>query len=202
MLEGASNYSILAFGAIGAALFFDFVNGFHDSANAIATVVGTRILKPLYAVIMAAIANFVGPFLFGTAIAATVGNGIIKPEFSTIDIILAGLIGATIWDLITWYFGLPSSSSHALIGGLVGSALTVGGLDSIIIPGIEKVLVFMIVSPIAGFVVAFVLAMTMMYFLKDSKPLIINRVFGKLQIGSSAFFSLTGPMMDKRRWES
>jgi inorganic phosphate transporter, PiT family len=191
MLEGASNYSILAFGAIGAALFFDFVNGFHDSANAIATVVGTRILKPLYAVIMAAIANFVGPFLFGTAIAATVGNGIIKPEFSTIDIILAGLIGATIWDLITWYFGLPSSSSHALIGGLVGSALTVGGLDSIIIPGIEKVLVFMIVSPIAGFVVAFVLAMTMMYFLKDSKPLIINRVFGKLQIGSSAFFSLT-----------
>ena len=191
MLEGASNYSILAFGAIGAALFFDFVNGFHDSANAIATVVGTRILKPLYAVIMAAIANFVGPFLFGTAIAATVGNGIIKPEFSTIDIILAGLIGATIWDLITWYFGLPSSSSHALIGGLVGSALTVGGLDSIIIPGIEKVLVLMIVSPIAGFVVAFVLAMTMMYFLKDSKPLIINRVFGKLQIGSSAFFSLT-----------
>jgi inorganic phosphate transporter, PiT family len=191
MLEGASNYSILAFGAIGAALFFDFVNGFHDSANAIATVVGTRVLKPLHAVIMAAIANFVGPFLFGTAIATTVGNGIIKPEFSTLDIILAGLIGATIWDLITWYFGLPSSSSHALIGGLVGSALTVGGLDSIIIPGIEKVLVFMIVSPIAGFVVAFVLAMTMMYFLKDSKPLIINRVFGKLQIGSSAFFSLT-----------
>jgi inorganic phosphate transporter, PiT family len=191
MLEGASNYSILAFGAIGAALFFDFVNGFHDSANAIATVVGTRVLKPLHAVIMAAIANFVGPFLFGTAIATTVGNGIIKPEFSTIDIILAGLIGATIWDLITWYFGLPSSSSHALIGGLVGSALTVGGLDSIIIPGIEKVLVFMIVSPIAGFVVAFVLATTMMYFLKDSKPLIINRVFGKLQIGSSAFFSLT-----------
>jgi inorganic phosphate transporter, PiT family len=191
MLEGASNYSILAFGAIGAALFFDFVNGFHDSANAIATVVGTRVLKPLHAVIMAAIANFVGPFLFGTAIATTVGNGIIKPEFSTIDIILAGLIGATIWDLITWYFGLPSSSSHALIGGLVGSALTVGGLDSIIIPGIEKVLVFMIVSPIAGFVVAFVLAMTMMYFLKDSKPLIINRLFGKLQIGSSAFFSLT-----------
>jgi PiT family inorganic phosphate transporter len=191
MLEGASNYSILTFGAIGAALFFDFVNGFHDSANAIATVVGTRVVKPLHAVIMAAIANFVGPFLFGTAIATTVGNGIIKPEFSTLDIILAGLIGATIWDLITWYFGLPSSSSHALIGGLVGSALTVGGLGSIIIPGIEKVLVFMIVSPIAGFVVAFVLAMTMMYFLKDSKPLIINRVFGKLQIGSSAFFSLT-----------
>jgi PiT family inorganic phosphate transporter len=191
MLEGASSYSILAFGVIGAALLFDFINGFHDSANAIATVVGTRILKPLYAVILAAIANFVGPFLFGTAIATTIGSGIIKPEFSTLDVILAGLIGAIIWDLITWYLGLPSSSSHALIGGLVGSALMVGGLDSIIIPGIEKVLVFMIASPIAGFVVAFVLAMTMMYFLKDSKPLTINRVFGKLQIGSSTFFSLT-----------
>jgi inorganic phosphate transporter, PiT family len=191
MLEGNSSYLMLTFGAIATALFFDFVNGFHDSANAIATVVGTRVLKPLHAVIMAAIANFVGPFLFGTAIAATVGNGIIEPEFSTVDVILAGLIGAIIWDLITWYFGLPSSSSHALIGGLVGSAFIVGGLDSIIIPGIEKVLIFMIISPVAGFVVAFVLAMTMMYFLKNSRPLIINRVFGKLQIGSSAFFSLT-----------
>src|ERR671920_2224126 len=118
-------------GTIVTALFFDFVNGFHDSANAIATVVGTRTLKPLHAVSMAAIANFIGPFIFGTAVAATVGKGIIRPEFATTEVILAGLIGAIVWNIITWYFGLPSSSSHALIGGLIGSALTSGGAETI-----------------------------------------------------------------------
>jgi PiT family inorganic phosphate transporter len=103
---------------VGIALFFDFVNGFHDSANSVATVIGTKVLKRIYAVGIAALANFAGPFLFGTAVAATVGKGIIQPEFSTVSVILAGLIGAIAWDLITWYFGLPSSSSHALIGGL------------------------------------------------------------------------------------
>lgn len=191
MLEGANDYAILTFVTIGTALFFDFVNGFHDSANAIATVIGTRVLKPLHAVVIAAFANFVGPFLFGTAIATTVGSGIIQPEFSTVDIILAGLIGAIIWDLFTWYFGLPSSSSHALIGGLVGSALIVGGWDAIIVPGVGKVLLFMILSPVAGFVIGFILAVIIIYFLKGSKPLVINRIFGKLQIVSSAFFSLT-----------
>jgi len=120
MLEGANEYSILTFVAIGTALFFDFVNGFHDSANAIATVVGTRVLKPLHAVIIAAFANFVGPFLFGTAIATSVGNGIIEPEFSTVDIILAGLIGAIIWDLVTWYFGLPLFQQSCTYWGSCG----------------------------------------------------------------------------------
>ena len=178
-------------GAIAAALFFDFVNGFHDSANAIATVVGTRVLKPLYAVSMAAVANFAGPFIFGTAIAATVGKGIIQPEFSTVYVILAGLIGAIIWDLITWYFGIPSSSSHALIGGLVGSALIAGGLNAIVFEGVEKTLVFMVVSPALGFVVAFGLAIGIMFYLRNSKPQLVNRLFGRLQIGSSIFFSLT-----------
>jgi inorganic phosphate transporter, PiT family len=178
-------------GSIVAALFFDFVNGFHDSANAIATVVGTRVLKPIYAVSIAAIANFTGPFIFGTAVAATVGKGIIQPEFSTIYVILAGLIGAIVWDLITWYFGLPSSSSHALIGGLVGSALIAGGLNAIVLPGIEKTLMFMVVSPIAGFAVAFAFAIVLMYCLQQSKASKVNRIFGKLQIGSSIFFSLT-----------
>src|SRR5919109_550752 len=176
-------------GTIVTALFFDFVNGFHDSANAIATVVGTRALKPVYAVSMAAIANFTGPFIFGTAIAATVGKGIIQPEFSTVYVILAGLIGAIIWDLITWYFGLPSSSSHALIGGLVGSALIAGGLEAIVFGGVEKTLIFMIVSPTLGFVVAF--AFAIMYFLRSYKPRLVNGIFGRLQIGSSIFFSLT-----------
>src|ERR671922_142202 len=181
----------IVIGAIAAALFFDFVNGFHDSANAIATVVGTRVLKPLHAVSMAAVANFAGPFIFGTAIAATVGKGIIQPEFSTVYVILAGLIGAITWDLITWYFGLPSSSSHALIGGLVGSALIAGGLEAVVFGGIEKTLVFMVVSPTLGFVLAFAFAIAIMYFLRDSKPKLVNGVFGRLQIGSSIFFSLT-----------
>ena len=182
---------LIILGSIAAALFFDFVNGFHDSANAIATVVGTRVLKPVYAVSIAAIANFTGPFIFGTAVAATVGKGIIQPEFSTIYVILAGLIGAIVWDLITWYFGLPSSSSHALIGGLVGSALIAGGLNAKVFPGIEKTLMFMVVSPMAGFAVAFGFAIILMYYLQQSKASKVNRIFGKLQIGSSIFFSLT-----------
>jgi PiT family inorganic phosphate transporter len=182
---------LIILGSIAAALFFDFVNGFHDSANAIATVVGTRVLRPVHAVSIAAIANFTGPFIFGTAVAATVGKGIIQPEFSTIYVILAGLIGAIVWDLITWYFGLPSSSSHALIGGLVGSALIAGGLNAIVFSGIEKTLIFMVVSPMAGFAVAFAFAIVLMYYLQQSKPSKVNRIFGKLQIGSSIFFSLT-----------
>ena len=174
-----------------AALFFDFVNGFHDAANAIATVVGTRVLKPIQAVGMAALANFIGPFVFGTAIAATVGKGIIQPNFSTAEVILAGLVGAIVWDLITWYFGLPSSSSHALIGGLIGSALVFGGFEAIVFGGVEKVLTFLVVSPVLGFVIALAFGILLIYFLKKYHPGKINRVFGKLQIASSAFFSLT-----------
>ncbi len=173
------------------ALFFDFVNGFHDSANAIATVVGTRVLKPIQAVSMAALANFAGPFVFGTAIAATVGKGIIQAEFSTFEVIIAGLIGAIVWDLLTWYFGLPSSSSHALIGGLIGSALVAGGIQALVFGGIEKVLTFIAISPILGFIVALSFAIVIMYFLRKYRPNKINKVFGKLQIVSSVFFSLT-----------
>lgn len=181
----------LVYGAIIVALFFDFINGFHDSANSIATVVGTRALRPLYAVSMAAIANFAGPFIFGTAVAATVGKDIIQPEFSTVYVIIAGLAGAISWNLITWYFGLPSSSSHALIGGLIGAGLVAGGTKAIVISGVEKILIFMVVSPMMGFVIAFVLTIGIMYFLRKNRPSTINRLFAKLQIGSSAFFSLT-----------
>jgi PiT family inorganic phosphate transporter len=182
---------IIVYGAIGAALFFDFVNGFHDAANSIATVVGTKVLRPIRAVAIAAAANFAGPFVFGTAVAATVGKGIIMPEFSTVEVILAGLVGAIAWDLITWWFGLPSSSSHALIGGLVGSALFVGGFEAIVFGGVERVLVFMVVSPSVGFAIAASFAVALMFFLRRSVPGKVNKVFGRLQIGSSAFFSLT-----------
>ncbi len=181
----------MVIGGIVAALFFDFVNGFHDSANAIATVVGTRVLKPLHAVCIAACANFVGPFIFGTAIAATVGKGIIQPEFSTVEVILAGLIGAIIWDLVTWYFGLPSSSSHALIGGLIGSALISGGLQAIVLGGLQKILTFLFISPMLGFLMALLFGIILMFFLRNQKIASINKVFGKLQIASSTFFSLT-----------
>ncbi|HEX7032649.1 MAG TPA: inorganic phosphate transporter [Nitrososphaera sp.] len=187
----AEEIIFVVYGTIAAALFFDFVNGFHDAANSIATVVGTRVLKPLHAVSLAAGANFVGPFVFGTAVAATVGKGIIQPEFSTVYVILAGLIGAISWDLITWWFGLPSSSSHALIGGLVGSAIIVGGFEAVVIDGIERVLVFMVVSPAVGFAIAAAFALAIMFFLGRSVPGKVNRVFGRLQVLSSAFFSLT-----------
>ncbi|TLY00570.1 MAG: inorganic phosphate transporter [Thaumarchaeota archaeon] len=181
----------VVYGAIAVALFFDFVNGFHDAANSIATVVGTRVLRPLQAVGMAAVANFAGPFVFGTAVAATVGKGIIQPEFSTVYVILAGLVGAIVWDLVTWWLGLPSSSSHALIGGLVGSALMVGGLQALVFGGVEKVLVFMVVSPSIGFAIAAGFALAILYFLGRSVPGKVNRVFGRLQIVSASFFSLT-----------
>lgn len=186
-----SETQIVIYSAIGIALFFDFVNGFHDSANSVATVIGTKVLKPMYAVGIAALANFAGPFVFGTAVAATVGKGIIQPEFSTVSVILAGLIGAIIWDLITWYFGLPSSSSHALIGGLIGSAIVAGGLNAIVLPGVRNTLTFMVISPIAGFVTAFAIAIVIMYFFHNTSLLKTNRIFGKLQILSSTFFSLT-----------
>lgn len=187
----AEEIIFVVYGAIAVALFFDFVNGFHDAANSIATVVGTRVLRPLYAVTMAAVANFAGPFVFGTAVAATVGKGIIQPEFSTVYVILGGLVGAIIWDLVTWWLGLPSSSSHALIGGLVGSALMAAGSQAVIFDGMQRVLVFMVVSPSVGFAIAAGFALAIMYYLRRSTSARVNMVFGRLQIASSSFFSLT-----------
>lgn len=181
----------LTIAAILSALLFDFVNGFHDAANAIATVVGSRVLKPLHAVTISAITNFVGPFIFGTAVAATIGKGIIKPEFATTEVIFAGLIGAIVWNLITWYIGLPSSSSHALIGGLIGSALITGGLQTVALDGILKTVIFMVVSPTMGFISAFFLVIFLIYLFKRKRAQLVNKIFGKLQICSSIFFSLT-----------
>ena len=127
------------------------------------------------------------------------GKDIIQPKFSTIYVIIAGLAGAISWNLITWYFGLPSSSSHALIGGLIGAGLAAGGTKAIVFPGVEKILVFMVVSPMMGFVIAFVLTISIMYFLRKNRPSTINRLFAKLQIASSAFFSLTNGANDGQK---
>ncbi len=181
----------LAVGAILVALFFDFVNGFHDAANSIATVVGTRILKPIQAVSLAAAANFVGPFVFGVAVATTIGKGIIDPDFVTIYIIIGALVGAISWDIITWIFGLPSSSSHALVGGVLGAGIAGAGIQSVIFGGLDKVLIGIIVSPIVGLVTAFLLATLLITIFAKKRPSTVNSVFGKLQLVSSTYFSLT-----------
>lgn len=181
----------LAIVAIIAALFFDFINGFHDAANSIATVVGTRVLKPLQAVTLAAVANFVGPFLFGVAVATTIGKGIIDPDFVTIYIIIGALSGAIVWNLITWWWGLPSSSSHALVGGIIGAGIAGAGTHAIIFSGLEKVATGIIVSPIVGLVGAFLLATLIITIFAKKKPGKVNSAFGKLQLVSSTYFSLT-----------
>lgn len=181
----------LAVGAILVALFFDFVNGFHDAANSIATVVGTRVLRPLQAVSLAAAANFIGPFIFGVAVATTIGKGIINPDFVTIYIIIGALVGAIIWDLITWLLGLPSSSSHALVGGVLGAGMAGAGTHVIIFDGLEKVAIGIIVSPIVGLITAFLLATLIITMFAKKKPGIVNSVFGRLQLISSTYFSLT-----------
>jgi PiT family inorganic phosphate transporter len=181
----------LAIGAIIAALFFDFINGFHDAANSIATVVGTRVLKPLQAVTLAAVANFIGPFLFGVAVATTIGKGIINPDFVTIHIIIGALSGAIVWNLITWWWGFPSSSSHALIGGIIGAGIAGAGTHAIIFGGLEKVVTGIIISPIVGLVGAFLLATLIIRIFANKKPGNVNSVFGKLQLVSATYFSLT-----------
>jgi PiT family inorganic phosphate transporter len=181
----------LAIGAIIAALVFDFLNGFHDAANSIATVVGTRVLRPLHAVAMAAVANFAGPFLFGVAVATTIGKGIIDPNFVTLNIIIGALAGAIIWDIITWLLGLPTSSSHALIGGIIGAGIAGAGTQAIIFGGLQKVVTGIIVSPVVGLVVAFLLATLLITIFAKKRPSSVNSAFGRLQLISSAYFSLT-----------
>src|SRR3989338_230987 len=156
----------IAIFAILLALFFDFINGFHDAANSIATVIGTRVLKPLYAVSLAATANFLGPFIFGVAVATTIGKGIINPDFVTMEIILGALVGAIVWNLITWYWGLPSSSSHALIGGYAGAAISKGGFAVILASGWTKTIAFIFLAPFIGFILGAILIAITLFVLK------------------------------------
>ena len=181
----------IAIGAIAAALTFDFLNGFHDAANSIATIVGTRVLRPIQAVVIAAFANFIGPFLFGVAVATTIGKGIISPDFVTINIVIAALTGAIVWDLITWLLGLPTSSSHALVGGIIGAGLVGAGAKAIVFDGIQKTLMGIVISPTVGLVVGFLIALLIMGIFAKFKPHTINSAFGRLQLVSSTYFSLT-----------
>jgi PiT family inorganic phosphate transporter len=181
------------------ALVFDFINGFHDSANAIATVVATKVLSPIKAVTMAAVFNLVGPLVFGTAIATMIGKGIIDTDIITVNVIFAALVGAVIWDLITWYAALPTSSSHALVGGLIGAATVAAGISSVHASGVEKIIFFMIVSPIIGLVFGFVFALLIMRAFRKSLPSKINHYFRRLQLFSAAFYSLTHGTNDAQK---
>jgi inorganic phosphate transporter, PiT family len=173
-----------------AALFFDFLNGFHDAANSIATVVSTRVLSPKLAVVWAAFFNFVAAFLLGTAVAKTIGAGMIRIDYVTQNVVIAGLLGAIVWDLLTWWWGLPTSSSHALIGGYAGAAVMRSGWHVIIAEGWYKTLIFIVIAPIMGLVLALAFMVAVFWLLRNKAPRRIDAWFRKLQLLSAAAYSL------------
>ena len=175
---------------IVVALVFDYINGFHDAANSIATVVSTRVLSPGKAVMMAAFFNFIAAFGFGTAVAKTVGAGMIDLQYVTSSVVLGGLIGAIAWNLITWYFGLPTSSSHALFGGYGGAAVARAGFPAIIASGWTKTLVFIVVAPLIGLFVGLTIMTSIYWLCRDTTPARVDRWFRRLQLTSAAGFSL------------
>ncbi|MBI5195182.1 MAG: inorganic phosphate transporter [Nitrospirae bacterium] len=172
------------------ATIFDFINGFHDTANAIATSVSTRVLSPKTAVTMAAVLNMVGA-LSGTAVAKTVGAGIVDAAFVTQITVISALLSAIIWDLITWYFGLPTSSSHAVISSIVGAAVATSGTQVIIHKGVNKVLLGLMLSPLVGLMLGFLLMLLLMWVFGRFPVMRVNKLFNKLQIGSAAFMAFS-----------
>ena len=184
---------------VGVALFFDFTNGFHDTANSIATSVSTRALTPRTAVILAAILNFAGAF-YSLEVAATIATGIVDTEAVTLSVILAGLVGAISWNLVTWFLALPSSSSHALIGGVGGAAIAAAGWDVIKWNGIwEKVVTPGVLSPTLGFVIALAMMFGIMWVIRKRSPSRVNRVFRRAQIASGSFVAFTHGTNDAQK---
>ena len=189
----------LVAGLITVALVFDYINGFHDAANSIATVVSTRVLSPGHAVIWAAFFNFVAAFTFGTAVASTVGNKMIDIHVVTFAVILGGLTGAIIWDLITWYYGLPTSSSHALVGGYAGAAVAKAGFAAIIPGGWTLTLIFIVLSPFIGLIFGLGLMTAIFWLFRWTPPSRVDRWFRRLQLVSAAFFSLNHGANDAQK---
>ena len=187
-------------GLIAVALAFDYINGFHDAANSIATIVSTRVLSPGQAVLWAAFFNFVAAFGFGTAVAKTIGKGMIDVHAVTFGVIFAGLMGAIVWDLITWYFGLPTSSSHALIGGYAGAAVARAASFSVINPsGWTKTLIFIVLSPLIGLVAGLILMTATFWIFRRVVPRKVDRWFRRLQLVSAALFSLSHGTNDAQK---
>jgi PiT family inorganic phosphate transporter len=172
------------------ALFFDFSNGFHDAANSIATVVSTRVLSPRLAVVWAAFFNFVAFAIFGVHVAKTIAKGVVDPAIVTPEIVLAALLAAVCWNMLTWWLGLPTSSSHALIGGFVGSAVSAAGWKAVIVSGITKVAWFIVLSPVFGLALGFLAMLIVMWTFKRWSPHAVDKLFRRLQLVSAAAFSL------------
>jgi len=181
----------IAIVAIIVALIFDFVNGFNDSANSVATVIGTRVLRPLHAVALSAAANFVGPFVFGVAVATTIAKGIVSPDEITVYMIIGGLAGAIAWSSLCTYFGLPISTSHSLIGGIMGAGIIGLGFEQLVYGGLTKVFAGIIIAPIGGIIFGMVLVGIIIAVFAKRKPAVVNRTFGRLSIISSAWLALT-----------
>jgi PiT family inorganic phosphate transporter len=177
-------------GIIALAFVFDFVNGFHDAANSIATVVSTRVLSPYQAVIWAAFFNFAAFLFFGLHVAKTIGTGVVEPGSVTPYVILAGLVGAIAWDLITWYGGLPTSSSHALVGGFAGAAVVQGGFGVLVVPGLLKIMIFIVVAPLLGLAVGFTFMLITYWLFRRVHPGRVGKLFKRLQLISAAAYSV------------
>jgi inorganic phosphate transporter, PiT family len=184
---------------VAVALFFDFTNGFHDTANSIATSVSTGAVSPRAAVLMASVLNFLGAFV-SLKVAATIATGVVNADVITLDVVLAGLVGAITWNLITWYLGLPSSSSHALIGGVIGAAVAADGWDVVEWSGLkDKVLIPSLLAPVLGFVVAATLMVIVLWLIRRRSPSRVNRVFRRLQLVSGGFVAFTHGTNDAQK---
>ncbi len=183
---------------IVAALAFDYINGFHDTANAIATCVSTRALSIRSAILMAAGLNFLGAMV-STKVAATIGKGIVDASHISQMVVLAGILGAIIWDLVTWYYGLPSSSSHAIIGGLMGAVIAHDGLGTLHWGGLKNIILSLIISPIIGTVLGFIFMVALLWMVKDKAPHVLNKGFRKLQILSAAVMAFSHGTADAQK---
>lgn len=183
------SFEIVVF-LIVVALAFDFMNGFHDAANSIATVVSTRVLRPHWAVIWAAFFNFVALLVFGLAVAATIGKGIVDPKIVDHYVVFGALVGAIAWDAITWFYGIPSSSSHALIGGVAGAAVAKGGVGTLVASGFVKIGLAIVLSPLLGLTVGALLMIIVSWLFRRATPRRVDRWFRRLQLVSAAFYSL------------
>ena len=183
---------------IVAALVFDYINGFHDTANAIATCISTRALSVKAAIIMAAVLNFAGAMI-STKVATTIGKGIVDASNVTQTVVLAGIIGAIVWNLITWYYGLPSSSSHAIIGGLAGAVIAHAGVTALKWAGLKKIVMSLIFSPILGTAVGFIFMLILYRIFRNSSPSLLNKYFRRLQVASAALMAFSHGTADAQK---
>jgi len=175
---------------VALVLIFDFINGFHDSANSIATVVSTKVLTPLVAVVFAASFNFIAYFVFNHEVATTIGKGVVNAEVINLNVIAAALLAAIIWNLLTWWWGLPSSSSHTLVGGLVGAAVAKSGFGTVIYSGVFKIVIFIVIAPLLGMVISFLISSFVLNLFRRFSPAKVDKLFRILQVLSASAFSL------------